>query len=269
MLSSFLKTFEDIVNNERFSSLNGFIQSIDPRVKIFSFTAFILVAITARSITSLMILIMITFLLSITSKIPLKFFIIRTSFTPMFVAVIALPLLFITPGNSIFTISYYEYLISITMEGVYKTLQFTLRVWACVNSLILLVLTTRFSNLVHAMERFKVPRVFTMMGFITYRFIFLLINEAYRMVLARESRIVKKESKLKAMKSLASMISTLFIRSYERGGRVYLAMIARGYKGSMKSLSKTNIDSKDVVFVFTIIAISIIILSTEYLLKVV
>jgi cobalt/nickel transport system permease protein len=107
------------------------------------------------------------------------------------------------------------------------------------------------------------------MTFITYRFIFLFINEAYRIVLAKESRTVRREGMLKAMKSLARMISTLFIRSYERGERVYLAMIARGYKGGMETLSKMSIDNKDVVFAFIIIAICAIILSTEYLLGVV
>ncbi|MGB9658918.1 MAG: energy-coupling factor transporter transmembrane component T family protein, partial [Nitrososphaerales archaeon] len=130
-----MKIFEEIVYNERFISLNGFIQNIDPRAKIFSFITFIVVAILARSIATLVILIIMTFFLSIVSKIPLKFFIIRTSFIPLFVAVIALPLLFITPGNSIFTINP----VNITIEGIHKALIFTLRVWACVNPLILLV----------------------------------------------------------------------------------------------------------------------------------
>jgi len=264
MLSGFLKTFEDIVYNERFSSINGFIQKIDPRVKIISFTAFILVAIVARNIIPLMILIFMTFILSTASKIPLKFFMIRTSLVPIFVAMIASPLLFTTPGDSIFVMNYYEYSISITIEGLYKALQFILRVWACANSLILLVLTTSFSSLVHAIERFKVPKVFTMMILITYRFIFLLINEAHRMVLAKESRIVKRESRLRAMKSLSNMMGILFIRSYERGERVYLAMIARGYKGSIRTLSKMGIKSGDLVFVFTIVAICALILSVEY-----
>ncbi len=265
MLSSFLKIFEEIVYNERFISLNGFIQNIDPRAKIFSFIAFILVAILARSIATLVILIMITFFLSIASKIPLKFFIIRTSFIPLFVAVIALPLLFITPGNSIFTINP----VNITIEGIHKALIFTLRVWACVNPLILLVLTTKFSSLINAMEKLKISKIFTMMISITYRFIFLSINEAYRMALAKESRTIKGESRLKTMKSLASMISTLFIRSYERGERVYLAMIARGYKGSTRNLNKMSISGKDMIFVFIIIAICSVTLSAEYFLGVV
>jgi cobalt/nickel transport system permease protein len=264
MLSSFLKIFEDIVYNEKYSSLNGIIQNIDSRVKIFSFITLVLMAILARSIITLMILMTVTFLLSIISKIPLKFFVIRTSFIPLLVTVIALPLLFITPGNPIFTLNS----ISITIEGIYKALFFTLRVWTCANSLILLTLTTRFSSIINAMEKLKIPKIFTMMISITYRFIFLSINEAYRMLLAKESRTIKKESRLKAMKSLASMIGTLFIRSYERGERVYLAMMARDYKVSTRNLNKTSINGKDVIFVSIITFICIITLFSEYFLGV-
>jgi len=63
-----------------------------------------------------------------------------------------------------------------------------------------------------------------MMVSITYRFIFLLIDEAYRMALAKEARTIKKMNKIDAMKTLGSMISSLFIGAYERGERVYLAM---------------------------------------------
>jgi cobalt/nickel transport system permease protein len=70
------------------------------------------------------------------------------------------------------------------------------------------------------------------------------------------------------MKSLASMISTLFIRSYERGERVYLAMIARGYKGSTRNLDKMSIKGKDMIFAFIIVFICSVALSAEYLLGV-
>ncbi|MGQ9718249.1 MAG: cobalt ECF transporter T component CbiQ [Nitrososphaerales archaeon] len=263
MLSSFLKVSKEIVYNERFSLSNGFLQSIDPRVKVFSFTAFILVAIVSKSILPLITLITMTFILSIASKIPLRFFTLRTTFALIFVALIALPLPFITPGSPIATIGNNGYQISITSEGVFKALQFVLRVWACITPLILLVLTTRFSSLIHSLERFRVPRVFTNMMSVTYRFIFLFIDEAYRMILARESRTVRRESCLRAMKALASMMSTLFIRSYERGERVYLAMMARGYEGNIRPITRMSMNGRDIIFGFFAIAICMMIISLD------
>jgi cobalt/nickel transport system permease protein len=37
-------------------------------------------------------------------------------------------------------------------------------------------------------------------------------------------------------RALASSAGTLFLRSYERGERVYLAMVSRGYTGAMPAL---------------------------------
>jgi cobalt/nickel transport system permease protein len=176
-------------------------------------------------------------------------------------------LLFITPGRTLAIIGYDKYFLSITWEGVYKAVCFTLRVWVCVASLTLLVLTTKFSELVHALEKFKMPKVLIVMTAITYRFIFLFINEAHRMLLAKEARTVKKEGKLQTMKSLAHIISTLFIRAYERGERVYMAMMARGYKGEIKSIGDMKYGYKDWAFGFSSLLTCFVILLVEFFFR--
>lgn len=252
MLRSLLRTFEDIVFSERFSAVDGVLQRIDPRVKFCCFIAFILTAVAARTVTSLIILFILVIILSVASRIPPRFFFLRTTlFIPIFAAMIASPLPFITPGSPLAIIGYDKYSVSITWEGIYKAMHFTFRIWVCVASLTLLVLTTRFSRLVHAMEKFKIPKIFVTMTAITYRFVFLFINESYRMVLAKEARTVKKEERLRIMRSLAHIISTLFIRAYERGERVYMAMTARGYTGEVKSMVEMRCGQKDWIFGFT------------------
>lgn len=251
--------------SERFSAFDGFLQGIDPRVKLCCFIAFILTAVSARTMTSLIILFILVTILSVASRIPLRFFFLRTTiFIPIFAAVIASPLLFITPGRQLVIIGYDKYFVSITWEGIYKAMHFTLRIWVCVASLTLLVLTTRFSRLVHAMEKFKMPKIFIAMTAITYRFIFFFINEAYRMILAKEARTVKKEGRLRIIRSLAHIISTLFIRAYERGERVYMAMTARGYTGEVKSMNETRCGRKDWVFGFACVLACFTILLVEF-----
>jgi cobalt/nickel transport system permease protein len=203
---------------------------------------------------------------TVVSKISLRYFFLRaTLFIPIFASVIALPLPFITPGTPLTTIGYDGYFIFVTKEGVYKALQFAFRIWVCVASLTLLVLTTRFTMLIHAMERFKIPRVFVMMTAVTYRFIFLFINETYRMLLAKEARKVGEEQRMQIMKSLAYIIGTLFIRAYERGERVYLAMTARAYAGETRSLGKMKCGVRDWVFGGASVLICLTVLLIEFL----
>jgi len=56
------------------------------------------------------------------------------------------------------------------------------------------------------------------------------------MVLAREGRSIRRLRWRDNVRSLANMMATLFIRAHERGERVYLAMMARGYTGTLRSL---------------------------------
>ena len=44
------------------------------------------------------------------------------------------------------------------------------------------------------------------------------------------------------------MTGTLFIRSYERGERVYAAMLARGFDGHSRTLNQLNLKPADVYF---------------------
>jgi cobalt/nickel transport system permease protein len=244
-----LKTFEDIVYTEKFQAVNGLLQGIDPRVKFCSLVSLIVAAVVVRTLTPLAIVFVAITVFAVASKIPLRYFFLRaTLFIPIFAAVIALPLPFITPGTTLTVIGYSKYVIFITREGVYKAIQFIFRIWVCVGLLILLVSTTRFTALIHAMATFKIPRVFVMMTAITHRFIFLFINETYRMLLAREARNVGREQRMQVMKSLAYIIGTLFIRAYERSERVYLAMTARAYVGETRSMRKMRCGRRDWVF---------------------
>jgi cobalt/nickel transport system permease protein len=57
-------------------------------------------------------------------------------------------------------------------------------------------------------------------------------DEMERMRIARASRGFEATG-MRHWRVLANSAGALFIRSYERGERVHLAMVSRGYKGSM------------------------------------
>ncbi|HID17448.1 TPA: cobalt ECF transporter T component CbiQ [Candidatus Bathyarchaeota archaeon] len=248
-ISDFLKAFREASILERYNSASGLLQKIDPRAKLAVFLALILASVASNSSRSLALFLLALFLLASLSRIPLKTFLFRSLFfITVFSAVIALPIPFITPGSPLVSFKILNVPLQITGRGVSLAALFILRVWVCASSAILLTLTTRFSALIKAMESFRFPKVFTMMASITYRFIFLFIDEAYRMALAREARIGKKASKIEAVKSVGLIVSTLLIRAYERGERVYLAMKNRGYRGATASLNDLKFNFNDMLF---------------------
>jgi len=265
-LKDFLKAFEDIMYFERFADSEGFLQRINPLIKLVSFTAIILSSVTIRSIAPLTIPLIAVILLCRLSKIPLGYFVKRvTFFIPIFAGVIASPLLFVTSGTSLAQIGSEPFVLHLTMEGFQKAALFTFRIWICVATLNLLILTTKFSQILRAMNRLRVPKLFITMTATTYRFIFLFINEAYRMILAKESRTAKKESRLKSLRSLASMFATLFIRAYEKGERTYLAMLARDFNPGARSLNDNDLRIRDWLFLAASLVICMVTLSTDLL----
>lgn len=266
VLSGFFHELQEIVQVQEFTQLAGVLQKIDPRIKLFSFIALVISAVAVRTISLLLILSLLIIVLCTLSRIPLRFFLFRTTiFIPVFAGLIALPLPFITPGTSLARIGYGAFLVTMTREGTYRAALFTLRVWVCVASSVLLISTTKFSELLHAMEKLRMPRVLVVMTSVTYRFIFLFTNEAYRMLLAMESRTVKKKGWRDTMRSLANIIATLFIRSYERGERVYFAMTARGYTGTIRSLDEMKVTRRDMLLALAFLAICMIVVSADYL----
>jgi cobalt ECF transporter T component CbiQ len=182
------------------------------------------------------------------SRIPIRFVIPRTTlFVPIFAGLIALPLAFMTPGTPIGTIGYDGLVLTVSREGLSKATLFTFRIWVCVAAAVLLTSTTKFADLIHAMERLKLPKILVMLMAISYRFIYLFVEEAYRLVLAMESRTVRRRRWKNTIQSLGSIMAALFIRSHERGERVYLAMKARAYRGTIVSLEATRLTFLDLL----------------------
>jgi cobalt/nickel transport system permease protein len=70
------------------------------------------------------------------------------------------------------------------------------------------------------------------------RYVHVLLDEARRMRIARVSRGADPRF-LWQLAGLATGFGALFLRSFERGERVYVAMLSRGYNGRMPLTGQT------------------------------
>jgi cobalt/nickel transport system permease protein len=98
-----------------------------------------------------------------------------------------------------------------------------------------LAATTEPQELLAGLERLRLPNLLVqIMGFMV-RYLDVVTSELQRMRIARESRgFVARNPRHWPV--LARSAGALFIRSYERGERVHLAMLSRGYTGRMPRL---------------------------------
>jgi cobalt/nickel transport system permease protein len=100
---------------------------------------------------------------------------------------------------------------------------------------VLVAATTPVPELLRGLERLRLPRAFTTIAGFMVRYADVIADELRRMRVARLSRGYDPRWIWQA-KAVAATAGALFIRSYERGERVYLAMVSRGYAGAMPVL---------------------------------
>jgi cobalt/nickel transport system permease protein len=97
---------------------------------------------------------------------------------------------------------------------------------------LLLAATTEPYDLLAGLERLRFPNLLVqIMGFMI-RYLDVVTSEMRRMRIARESRGFTSRN-ITHWPVVARSAGALFIRSYERGERVHLAMLSRGYTGRM------------------------------------
>lgn len=97
---------------------------------------------------------------------------------------------------------------------------------------LLLASTTQAPDVVAGLARLRLPQQLVQILAFMIRYVDVVAGDLRRMRIARESRGFQGGS-LSAWPILASTAGALFIRSYERGERVHLAMLSRGYQGRL------------------------------------
>jgi cobalt/nickel transport system permease protein len=137
--------------------------------------------------------------------------------------------------------------LSVSQSGLWILWNVVVKSCLGVFSIILLSSTTSFPQLIKGMEKLGSPRIFTILISFMYRYSFILIDELHRMKRARDSRSFGGRW-LWHSKVIGHMIGWLFLRSFNRGERVYLAMLSRGYNGTMPETAAGRFGWGELVF---------------------
>ncbi len=104
---------------------------------------------------------------------------------------------------------------------------------------VILSTTTTAREILRGLERLKLPAIMVQIASFMLRYVNVISDEMERMKVARESRGFVATG-IKHWKVLATSAAALFIRSYERGERVHLAMLSRGFDGNLPSLDNNK-----------------------------
>jgi cobalt/nickel transport system permease protein len=112
---------------------------------------------------------------------------------------------------------------------------------------VILIASTGFMSVCHALERLGTPRVFTVQLLFLYRYIFVLSEEAARTRRARELRSFGKKGS--GISTFGPLIGHLLIRTWSRAERIHMAMLARGFKGEFHTTQIRGFSRNDYLYV--------------------
>ncbi len=237
---------------DRYHERESFLHRLDPRVKTVVTLLFIISNALLPDGAWIAFLGAWIFLLAANavSKLGLAYTLKRSLIALPF-ALIAVTVLFSMPGKPISAFHFLMWDFTITDAGLLRFVSILIRSWLSVQMAILLVAVTRFPDLIHALEHLRVPAIITTIIAFLYRYLFVLTDEVFRLLRARESRSAGATGKRSGggvfwrAKVAGNMAGQLFLRSYERSDRIYNAMISRGYTGHLYTLNPHEMKSSD------------------------
>jgi len=243
-LATLIRKTERALFAEELAQADGFLQKLDPRVKIVGLLALILDVTLARNFFTIFFIFALAVLLAVFSGVPLRTLAARAWFSALtFTGLIALPVIFITPGDALIRLPFLGW--TITAQGLTSATYLISRVETTVTLSLLLVLCTLWTHVLKALRVLRVPIVFVVILGMTYRYIFVMIETAQNMFEARQSRLVGALNASESRRIAAASVGVLLSKSFYLNAEVYLAMQSRGFRGEVYTLDDFQMRRKD------------------------
>jgi cobalt/nickel transport system permease protein len=252
--------------SDQYQHRASFIHQRDPRVKVLLTFGYIFGVglIPAGKWWVFGFFFILVLVLSRTSKLG-SLYTLRRSYIalPFMLAALAVP--FTIHGPIVFRIPLLDWTVS--EPGLVRFISILLRSWLAVQAAILLTATTRFPDLLWSFSALRFPRsLVAIIGFM-YRYLFVLADEATRMLRARAARSARLASSVRPStlwlgRIAGLMVGSLFIRALERSERVYASMLARGYDGQMRVLTRNKMMRLD----WVMLMVALLLLATPIFL---
>lgn len=224
---------------------HSLIHLLDARVKLLLALAYILAsALTPAGAWPIYILLLAILLgVEVLSEESLGFYFKRSLLALPFVLAAA-PLVFTVPGDALLTLWLGGVQITASLQGLERFLSVLFKSWISVQMAIVLTTTTTFPDLLLALRALRLPRLLVAVIGLMWRYLFVLADEVLRLSRARAARSgVSDDAGRKSGGSVAwrarvtgGMVGNLFLRSFERSDRIYVAMLSRGYDGEVRGL---------------------------------
>lgn len=246
---------------EEFSGGDSLIHRLDPRVKIVAVSFFSVVVAVSNRFVVLMSALALGFFIVLLARVPMRQLVRRLVPVNIFILFLWLFLPFTVQGEPLFSVGP---LVG-THEGVLYATQISLKSNAIVTVLIALVASSSILTLGHAMHELRVPKKIVHLFFFTYRYIHVIGREYVRLVNAMKVRGFRPGTNMHSYKTFAYLVGMLLVRSCDRAERVRNAMLCRGFRGRLYSLSDFSMKTRDVISLIVMLTLVLALGALEWI----
>jgi cobalt/nickel transport system permease protein len=227
---------------DRLSYSNTFVHRLDPRIKLITTLLFLftVISFSKYEVAGLFPFLLFPAILLTAGEIPLWFILKK-------VAIVSPFAIFIGIFNPLLDTAQVTVFPGLTLAaGWFSFASILFKFLLTVSTALLLIATTSFPTVCHALRQLGLPSVFVSQLLFLYRYIFVLAEEVMRIIRARDMRSFGRKGT--GIKVFVRIVGVLFLRTVERAERIYYAMLARGFQGDMPARKRYSIAWRDLVF---------------------
>lgn len=223
---------------DRYAHLKSPIHSWQQEYKLIGLLGLVFAFSFVRSLALLPVIVTISALLFWLSKLPFSYLISRLRYPGWFILAVVVLLPFTTGDTTIWQWRW----LSLSQEGCRSALLITVRFLCVFTTSIVLFGTAPFLKSIKALKNLGLSKVIVDIALLSYRYL-----EELGVVLSTMQTAIKLRGfnhhkiNYSYLQVLASVLGSLFVRSYERSNRIYHAMILRGY-GHNREISERKTD---------------------------
>ncbi|MEU3851947.1 cobalt ECF transporter T component CbiQ [Streptomyces sp. NPDC029554] len=211
------------------------VHGLPPHTKLAAVFAFVVVVVSTprEAMWAFALYAVLLGVVAFVARVPAAFLLRRLLIEVPFVA-FAVLMPFVAEGDRVEVLG-----LSLSVNGLWGAWNVLAKGTLGVAASVLLAATTELRELLLGLQRLKLPPLLVQIASFMIRYGDVISDEMRRMRIARESRGFEARG-VRHWGVLAKSAGALFIRSYERGERVHLAMLSRGYAGSMPVIDEVT-----------------------------
>lgn len=213
----------------------GFLQRLDPRVKLTGLLGLIFATAAAHSGAAIAALFGLGLALALASGVHGQIARLWGGVL-FFTGIVVLPATLLTPGRALWHLPWVGW--PVTDPGLHSAVTLIARAETTATLAALLVWTTRWAHLLKALRALRIPALLVVILGMTYRFLFVLLGIARDFFEARRARHVGRLDGSQRRRMAASSAAILLSKSVQLSGEVYEAMQARGFSGEVFTLDE-------------------------------